>query len=124
MMVRSWPVTVGAGATGARCDGEMEGDMPSKETIMKLVLTLDSEFRGLTGREAFSYRSVPAPGIERWVFGDGTVKASALQASEYMAHLVALARTDPASLPYPFDQELAPGQDRRADVDWVRERIR
>lgn len=91
--------------------------------IMMRILELDAEFRQLTGRAAFGYVSAPTATTKRYVFQDGTVKLSAPQALDHMVHLALLARTNPAGLPYPFDQELTAAQDQRGDAAWINERL-
>ena len=81
---------------------------------MDQIHAMDTDFIALTGREAFGYVAEPTPATLRITFQDGSVHTRYSEAYGYMTQLLHLARTDPAKLPYPLDQELTPAQDRRA----------
>lgn len=98
--------------------------MRSDDGVMRRVWELDSEFRRLTGREGFGYVSNPGPNSSRYVFQDGTVVTKPELALSHMQALLSTARANPADLPYPLDEELPPGQDRRGDEAWITERLR
>lgn len=81
------------------------------------LLALDRRFQQLTGREALGYVSHPTPTSTRVAFGDGSVCLSMDEARGYLARLVADAEAG-KPLPYPFEQELTPGQDLRVINGW------
>lgn len=93
------------------------------DELFRRLLLLDAEFRALTGREALGHTAQPVKGQWRIAFADGVVVRSPGTAVEYMTELLTLAVSDPRSLPYPLDQELSPGQDRRDDLAWVTQRL-
>lgn len=81
--------------------------------LIERIKDLDAQFITLTGHQAFGYVSQPTPTSTRITFQDGNVFLNEVEAYDYMAWLIDVARYRPKNLPYPFDQELTPEQDRR-----------
>ncbi len=91
------------------------------DAVFQEIHDLEMQFRRLTGREAYGYASKPTPGTWRIVFQTEVVCLTPQEALSYMTGLLAVARQDPANLPYPLNQELPPEQDLRVIHGWTRE---
>jgi hypothetical protein len=90
--------------------------------LIQEIHEMDSEFRRLTGREAYQYASEPGDGQVKCVFADTQVRGYAA-ARNHMQRLLVTAQNNRAALPFPYDQELTAEQDRRGDLAWVRARL-
>lgn len=88
------------------------------DTLITEIKTMDREFQHLTGREAFGYVSQPTKTTTRVVFQTGHVCLSMAEGHAYMVGLLATAKNNPADLPYPLDQDLAPAHDLRVIHGW------
>lgn len=79
--------------------------MPHHNTLTA-IRTLDTEFQALTGHQAYGWISAPTTTSIRVAFHDGEVFTTLQAAYEHMTGLLTQARTDPANLRYPYDQDV------------------